>query len=196
MMSLVVYADFNCPYSWLASARADRLLQFGLPHVEWRAVEHDPAIPEPSQPVEGELRAMLDRELEEVCGLLLPHETLLIRRPPVLPNTACAVAAFASAPAEERPALRRRLFAALWTHGRDLGDRRVLRDLGARPPDRSRTLTSAWRAAWREVGRPVVPVLVDPDGDVAQGLDALVWLARLGHPTAAPPQHWPYADVD
>jgi hypothetical protein len=195
-MNLVVYADFNCPYSWLASARADVLLELGLTRVEWRAVEHDPTIPEPSDPVDGQRSVMLDRELEEVRSLVQPDEGLLIRRPPVLPNTARAVAAFAGVPAGERPALRRRLFGALWIDGRDIGDERVLRDLDASPSDRGGALASRWRAAWLGAGGPVVPTLVQPDGEVARGVDALTCLAELRAPTAAPPQHWPSADID
>jgi hypothetical protein len=193
-MNLVVYADFNCPYSWLASARADVLIGLGLPDVEWRAVEHDPTIPEPGDPVRGERQVMLDGEVEDVRGLLRPGETYRIHRPAVLPNTALAVAAFAAAPPGERPALRRRLFTALWFDGRHIGDRRVLRDLGAYPPDRAGALVSRWRAAWLGIG-PLVPTVVEPDGDVARGLDALAWLANLSAPAAAPPQHWPSADI-
>lgn len=54
-MELVVYGDFNCPYSCLASARADILVERGIAAVEWRAVEHDPSIPMPSEPVDGDL---------------------------------------------------------------------------------------------------------------------------------------------
>jgi hypothetical protein len=41
----------------------------------------------------------------------------------------------------------------------------------------------------------LVPTVVEPDGDVARGLDALAWLANLSAPAAAPPQHWPSADI-
>jgi 2-hydroxychromene-2-carboxylate isomerase len=193
-MNLVVFADFNCPYSWLASARADVLLELRSTDVEWRAVEHDPTISEPSDPVDGERQAPLDRELEEVRGLLQPDEVFPLRRPPVLPNTARAVAAFATAPPQERPALRRRLFTALWIDGRDIGDDRVLRDLGASPSDRGTALASGWRAAWLGTGGPVVPTLVQPDGDVARGVEALTCLAEMNAPTAAPPQ-WPPTDI-
>lgn len=40
-MKLTVYGDFNCPYSNLASQRADQLIRGGMAQVDWRAVEHD-----------------------------------------------------------------------------------------------------------------------------------------------------------
>ena len=40
-MKLTVYGDFNCPYSYLASQRADQLIRGGMAQVDWRAVEHD-----------------------------------------------------------------------------------------------------------------------------------------------------------
>ena len=39
-MHLIVYGDFNCPYSYLASQRVDELARLGQAGVEWRAVEH------------------------------------------------------------------------------------------------------------------------------------------------------------
>jgi hypothetical protein len=43
-MHLIVYGDFNCPFSYLASQRVDELARLGQAEVEWRAVEHDPAL--------------------------------------------------------------------------------------------------------------------------------------------------------
>lgn len=34
-MKLVVYGSFNCPYSFLASRRVDRLIDLGAAEVEW-----------------------------------------------------------------------------------------------------------------------------------------------------------------
>lgn len=178
-MHLVIYADFNCPYSCLASARADALLAQGRVEVEWRAVEHDPSLPAPSEPVEGDVLAMLEREVAEVRGLVRPGETFPIRRPAVHPNTASAIAAFAAAPAEARHDLRRRLFAALWFDGRDTGDPAVVHDLGGDVSAAAVPLVSTWRDAWLALGRTVVPMLVLPDGYVSRGLGALTRLADL-----------------
>ena len=44
-VKVIVYADFNCVYCYLASQRADRLVQDGKADIEWRAVEHRPRLP-------------------------------------------------------------------------------------------------------------------------------------------------------
>lgn len=180
---LVVYGDFNCPYSCLASFRADRVVDAGVAEVEWRAVEHDPSIPVPSNAAEGELRAMLDREVAEVRGLLQPSEVFPIERPSVQPNTARAVAAYAAAAVTERDELRRSLFAALWFDGLDTGDLGVLHRLGAEPASAAPPLVSTWRDAWLRLDRHLVPMLVLPDGYVSRGLGALARLADLAATT-------------
>jgi predicted DsbA family dithiol-disulfide isomerase len=178
-MRLVVFGDFNCPYSCLASTRAATLVEQGVAEVDWRAVEHDPAIPAPSEPVDGDLAAMLDREVAEVRSLLRPGEEFPILRPTVHPNSAAAVAAFAAAPPSEAQELRRRLFAALWFHGRDIGDPAVIGELGGKVDARRRERVSTWHDEWRNLERRVVPMLVLPDGHVSRGLGALTRLADL-----------------
>src|SRR5690606_38077200 len=69
----VVYGDFNCPYSRLASARLAVLEDRGEP-VEFRAVEHDPAIPGEGIRVVGEVEEELQRELAQIRGMLGPDE--------------------------------------------------------------------------------------------------------------------------
>ena len=178
-MKLVVYADFNCPYSCLASRRIDILLAGGSAEVEWRAVEHDPAIPTPSEPVDGDVRSMLDREVAEVRSLLRPGESFPIGTPPVHPNTALAVDVFAAASAERRPQLRRALFAALWFDGRDTGDPTVVGGLSDDPPASGAALAASWREEWLALDRHLVPMLVLPDGYVSRGLGALSRIADL-----------------
>lgn len=180
----VVYGDFNCPYSCLASARADILRDREVAEVQWRAVEHDPALPQPSEPVQGALMATLDREVGEVQGMLRPGESFPIRRPPVHPNTARAVAAFAAASDEGAHDLRRRLFAALWFDGRDTGDPTVVRELGGDTAGVAVPRVSTWRDAWLALERPLVPMLVLPNGYVSRGLGALARLADLAAPAA------------
>jgi hypothetical protein len=178
-MYLVIYGDFNCPYSYLASARADVLVERGIAEVEWRAVEHDRGIPEPSEPLDGDLMSMLDRELAEVRGLLRHDEPFLIRRPPVHPNTARAVSAFAAAPCDGDDEVRRSLFSALWRHGRDIGEAAVVHELFGHDSRVSAPLVSAWRNAWLSLERPLVPMLELPDGYVSRGLGVLARLADL-----------------
>jgi predicted DsbA family dithiol-disulfide isomerase len=176
----VVYGDFNCPYCCLASFRADALSAQRGVHVEWRAVEHDRAIPTPSEPVDDELAEMLDREVAEVRGLVRPGEQFPINRPWVQPNTGAAVAAFASTPPDRADEVRRAIFAALWFDDRDIGDREVLADLGAGSTTTAgAAVVTTWRDAWLGLDRPLVPMLVLPDGYVSRGLGALARLADL-----------------
>jgi predicted DsbA family dithiol-disulfide isomerase len=178
-MKLIVYGDFNCPYSCLANVRVDALIARGSADVDWRAVEHDPAIPAPSRPASGEVAEMFDRELAEIRSLLAADEAFPITRPPVQPNTRRAIDAFASAPADERDGVRRRLFAALWFEGRDTGDPAVVAELAgriAREPDER---AAEWQAEWSGYERRVVPMLILPDGYVSRGLGALARLADL-----------------
>jgi 2-hydroxychromene-2-carboxylate isomerase len=178
-MNLIIYGDFNCPYSCLASVRADTLIERGTAAVEWRAVEHDPTIPTPSRPVSGAVATMLDGELDEIRGLLRDDDTFPIRRPPVQPNSRRAIETFAGTVSDEAHELRRRLFAALWFDGRDIGDPALVAALGGDVGADTRDRVSTWHAIWSGHDRRVVPMLVLPDGYVSRGLGALARLADL-----------------
>jgi predicted DsbA family dithiol-disulfide isomerase len=178
-MNLVVYGDFNCPYSCLASARCDSLVEGGVAAVDWRAVEHDPAIPAPGEPVTGDAVATLDHEIAEIRGLLRDGEAFPIRRPPVRPNSAAAVASFAAAPKDRADELRRRLFTALWFDGRDIGAPAVIAELDGKATREAGERATLWREEWLGLAPLVVPMLVLPDGFVARGLEALARLAEL-----------------
>jgi hypothetical protein len=175
-MDLVIFGDFNCPFSALASARADRLERAGVVRVDWRAVEHDPAIPRAGEPVQGLLVAELDRELEQVHGLLVAGEELALRRPTLRSNTRRAVETYASVDPAHRAATRSELFWAYWIDGDDLGDPRLLDDVSS---TRAPETAERWRHEWIELGRPIVPMMCLPDGYVSRGLGALSRLATL-----------------
>jgi predicted DsbA family dithiol-disulfide isomerase len=176
-MRLVIYGDFNCPYSCLASARADTLIERGVAEIDWRAVEHDPDIPKPSEPVEGELATLLYREIAEIRSLLQPDEIFPVRLPPVRPNSALVAARFAAAPPADACQLRRRFFEALWFQGRDIGRPSVIGEpVGDADGERR---MAAWRSEWGSYERRVVPMLVLPDGYVSRGLGALARLADM-----------------
>ena len=119
-MKLTVYGDFNCPYSYLASQRADQLIRGGMAQVDWRAVEHDRRLAlTGTSSAAG--RGTWERELAEVAALALPGEDAPAAPPPVVSNTRAAVAAYAEPVSDEIAAeLRRGLFRAIWIEGRHL----------------------------------------------------------------------------
>jgi predicted DsbA family dithiol-disulfide isomerase len=176
-MDLRIYGDFNCPFSRLASWRAARLEAAGIATVDWRAVEHDPAVPAAGQPVVGALADEIASELDQIRGLLREGESPDLALPPLRPNTAASTAAYAAVAPDGRGAAREALFSALWGRGLDIGDPEVLGDLGldGRDPE----LAAAWRSEWLGLDRPIVPVMALPDGRVSRGLGALQRLADL-----------------
>lgn len=177
-MKLILYGSFNCPYSYLASLRADRLAAAGAAEVGWRAVVHDTAVPRSGLPVTGELAQMFDRELAQIRGLAQQGEAYPARRPARQPDTTPAVAAYAATPAGDADRVRRAVYAAFWAQGLDIGDPAVLASLGCvlTPPT---AVMHRWRQDWLSLDRPGVPMLVLPDGTVSRGLGALRRLADL-----------------
>lgn len=183
-MDLVVYGDFNCPYSALASVRVDELVARGITAVRWRAVEHEPSIPAGGEPVEGELAADLEREVAEVRGLLRAGESLAMRVPLARSNTAHAVAAYAATDGDGAHELRRRLFGAVWQDGRNVSESGDVRSLGGSAQDQERA--AEWREQWLGLEKRIVPMLVLPDGYVSRGLGALKRLADLAGSSSGP----------
>lgn len=115
-----MYGDFNCPYSYLASRRLDALRERSLADVEWRAVEHDRAIPLTGQPT-GPDRAEWHRELDEVAGLAMDAEVVPEAPPPMQSNTKAATSAFAEAVTDGvEHEMRRLLFDAVWVQHRNV----------------------------------------------------------------------------
>ncbi len=174
-MRLVIYGDFNCPFSALASLRAARLARAGFAEVDWRAVAHDPEIPESGVPVVKADAKAYAAEIEQVHGLLLADETLKLRVPAVRSNTVVATDAYAATEPGCRASTRIELFRAYWEEGSNLADPIVLdaMGLGLRSPG----LAGEWRCEWLAFDRPLVPMMRLPDGYVSRGLGAL---ARLG----------------
>ena len=108
---MVVYGDFNCPWSDFASRRAARLAQGGM-EVDRRAEEHEPkasaALSESSE------RLDLVRAAALGAGGRVP-------------NTGAAVAEYTQAyGVGEAAPVRELLFDALWLHAVDLEDARVV----------------------------------------------------------------------
>ena len=100
--------------------------------------------------------------------------------PPVRSNTADASAAFAAA-GKDMDELRRRLFAAVWTDGRNLGDPDELDRLGAAPRDVA--TARRWQDDFEALPGPITPTVVLADGYVSRGLGALARLAALAAAT-------------
>src|SRR6185437_7927938 len=123
-----IYGDFNCPYSYLASQRADRLRKAGIA-VDWRAVEHDRRLPAGGLP-SGSDQASWGRELAEVASLALPGEQVPAGPPAMVSNTAAAVAAYAEAVSDGvADELRGGLFRAVWAQGLNLSSPHEVRRL-------------------------------------------------------------------
>jgi 2-hydroxychromene-2-carboxylate isomerase len=61
--AVIIYGDFNCPYSYLASQRAGLLSKAEIA-VDWRAVEHDRRMPVTGSRTDAD-RAGWDRELTQ-----------------------------------------------------------------------------------------------------------------------------------
>jgi 2-hydroxychromene-2-carboxylate isomerase len=179
-MHLVIFGSFNCPYSFLASLRVDRLRATGAAQVEWRAVVHEPDVAAEGTPVNGELAEMFDREIDEIRGLLEPGESYPARRPPVQPNTTAAVAGFCVLEDDRADALRVRLFEEYWVNGADIGNPGALDRLGC-PSAAPGAKMQAWQTEWSDMERAVVPTMVLPNGKLSRGMGALI---RLGDMTA------------
>lgn len=197
--AVVLYGDFNCPFSALAAARADRLERAGRLHVDWRCAEHDPSIGPYETPLTPEQHAAFAAELEQVAGLLTDGEQFPARVPSRRLNTRDLNLTYAAAPMAMRPGLRAEIFAAYWFHDVDLTDDLAVAgivasvakrvgddDAGATestPPTTAasrstpRQTVAAWQAEWLALPRPIVPVMVLPDGSVSRGLGALARLA-------------------
>jgi 2-hydroxychromene-2-carboxylate isomerase len=114
-MTVIIYGDFNCPYSYLASQRADLLSEAGVA-VDWRAVEHERRLPVTGSRPDRDKDAW-DRELAEVASLALPGEHVPAL-PALISNTEAAVAAYAEAVSDGvADELRGSLFRAVWVQG-------------------------------------------------------------------------------
>lgn len=188
-MRLVAYADFGCPWCYVASRRVDALAAAGV-EVDWRAVEADPRLPVSGRRLDPDERIAVKQELSTVAALLLPGEELPWALPSLVPKTEAAVSGYAEAYGAGVGAdVRRLLFTAYWVDGVNIGDPEVLRTRLAGPilrghstahplcesgyavsVSRGPITTSAWRRIrtwrdeWTRLGTGAVPTLVE-DGE-------------------------------
>jgi predicted DsbA family dithiol-disulfide isomerase len=180
---LRIYGDFNCPFSALASARSDVLLgAAGAGYeVDWRAVQHDPALPPTGTPVRGRRAEKIASDVARVRELSTADVRLQLAVPARYPNTTAASAAYAAATATTRSndahEVRRRLFAALWAQGCDLGNPGELEELAS--DRRDDALAQRWQDEFDALPQQVTPTVVLDDGTVIGGFDGLAHLAEL-----------------
>lgn len=197
---IIVHADFDCPWSYLASRRAAVLAGAGV-EIDWRAVEREPRAARRSlrDPDRFEI---LRQEMDRVVASLLPGELLPYDLAGFVPRTRSTVAAYAeSYAAGAADAVRRVVFESFWMHGVDIGDAKVLRTLlvdhlrsSASPTEVVRAWgypvdvtggpisTTAWRLVgrwateWRDTDREVTPVVKVPGSPPVHGVEAVSWL--------------------
>lgn len=197
---IVLYGDFNCPWSYLAARRAAVLATDGV-RVDWRAVEHQPW--RPQRFTDSSVRfECLREDMDHVLAQLLPGEELPYSLAGFVPYTRVAVSAYAEAyAAGVADRVRQLLFDAFWMHAVDLGDIQVVRTLlvdavrsASSPSEPIREwgyavdlagspvtlaawrLRAAWVDQWRQTGKETVPVLIVDDGPPLFGVDAVEWL--------------------
>ncbi|MEV4707876.1 DsbA family protein [Actinoplanes sp. NPDC049316] len=231
-MRVTVYGDVNCPFSYLASQRVDALLRQGA-EVEWRAVEHDPALAMTGTPSDRGPKACR-RALAEVRLLATAGERAPEAPPTLVSNSFAATSAYAEAVTDGlEHELRRALFEAIWQRGQHLSSAYDVRDvvsaisypphpiesyrcspdralprfgdptplgitraLGATTSFAGAPITTAgwlrarrWREDWLAVAagnRSSLPVVVDEQGGVRSGTQALAFLAELGSTAGLP----------
>jgi 2-hydroxychromene-2-carboxylate isomerase len=185
MVRLTIYGDFNCPFSALASVRADVLLTTPDAYeIDWRAIQHDTAIPPAGEAVEGDTDVALADEVATIADLSDHDVRLHLVVPAVRSNTAAACAALAGA-GDDADRLRRRLFAAVWAEGRNLGDPAEVDGLGGVARDDA--TARRWQDEFEALPQPITPTLVLPDGYVSRGLGALARLAAFVAATPSSP---------
>lgn len=202
-MTLIVYADFTSPESYLASRRVDALVAAGVA-VDWRAVEQNPKLPVTGRPLGQDGETKTEKSMAGLSALLLPGEELPWKMPRLASKTEAAVSGYAEAyGAGVGDDVRRLLYAAYWVDGVDIGSPEVLRRRLAGPILRGRSpswplrdfgyavamsggpiTTSAWRRirAWRQgwasLGTGTVPTLAAGQESPVAGEAALRRLAE------------------
>jgi predicted DsbA family dithiol-disulfide isomerase len=187
--SVVIYGDFNCPFSAVASARADRLSAAGRLRVDWRCVEHDRTIGPNETSLTPEQKSGFRAELDQVEELLAPGEPNRFRVPSRRLNTRDLNHIYVATPPAHRPGLRAALYDAYWFDDRDLTSDRVISEIIERvtarepgrddrtPADGGENTVAAWQREWEDLPQPIVPTMIIDHGYVSRGLGALARLA-------------------
>ena len=170
----VVYADFNCPYSY---ALNERLQALGLEdRVDFRSVQHAPTAS--SENTEISILTALSREVADVRRRA---PSVHIATPLFRPATAAAAElldrVFRQSP-RHASRLRRAIFQALWVEGLDISLPEVLDsllvqqdiDLGSVTTDSSEAL-SGWQTEWTNNSEfeGGIPIVISEQGEKVIG---------------------------
>ncbi len=198
--SVVIYGDFNCPFSAVANARADRLVSAGRLTVDWRCVEHDPTIGPNETPLTPGQESEFRSELDQITKLLAHDEPNRFRVPSRRLNTRGLNHVYAATPPAHRHALRGALFDAYWVDDRDLTSLGVLTKIvdeftahdwensAHDSADVATKTTAAWQREWEGLPEPIVPTMIIEHGYVSRGLGVLARLASGSVTSPAPRQ--------
>jgi hypothetical protein len=178
MDDLVVYGDFTCPLSRIASQLVDALVARGVP-VTWRAVRA------------GGRRARGSRIAGVACVRPRVHEPPCASAPirtsvAAAPASASAstfdpslaISALAALDGDAAHELRRTLFRAHWVDHRNIGDRRVMEALTGRPVAEPGARARSWQQTWEGFADPAVPLVILRTGYVFREAEAIDELAR------------------
>jgi hypothetical protein len=167
-MMVVVFGDFGCAFSFLASRRVDHLRAEGI-DVTWLAVTRPIGSGRGERPFPGSLHF----EVAAVESWLERDEALTLRTPAARPDTSLAVAGLAATHGADADRLRHALFNAYWAEGRDIGDRHVVEELAGRSVPRLALRARRWRRNWMGLGCPDLPAVILEDGTLVRGGPAL-----------------------
>jgi predicted DsbA family dithiol-disulfide isomerase len=124
-----VWADYVCPWCYLALDSAEHLVAAHGAEIRWHPFELHPETPPEGAPVpDGRLSSAARSELKEA---LVAAGLPIVRRTTVANSARALALSTWAADRPEWPSLHRRLFDAYWAEGRDLGDATELTAIAA-----------------------------------------------------------------
>ena len=172
---LVAFGDLNCPFCYALEERLQR--KGATDDIEWRLVEHAPALP---KQIADATDAEQTEVGQELAALVVRAPDVEINRPPFRPASGPAIRAVAAAARVDQPAadrLRVGLFRALWVEGRNIANPDVIRwvatearvELPVAAPNDAETART-WTAQWRGAQFNRIPSLVSANDVTLLGL--------------------------
>lgn len=173
---VVIYGDFNCPFSSLAHRRALHQQEQCRLRFDWRPIEHDAEIPLSGVPVSESTRGQFEQELAQIREMLVEGERDVLRVPTRRPNTRRINSLYASAPTTERADLARSVFDAYWVDDIDVNSEEFVEGLGMVDIAAGASIAEEWQREWQSFDRRIVPMMRLPDGKLSRGLGVLTRL--------------------